>query len=105
MDITITRRARDLIIRRGRRLFIWQRPWGGNYMFDRWSFQRPDGPMTWVPMVSSGGIEINVADDVELPDTVRIDVAPLFHQRLRIEWDDEIWGQRGESGGGESGGG
>ena len=96
--------AHDLIVREGRRVFIWQRPWGRDYLFDRWSFRRPDGPTAWVPVVHSDGIEINVADDVDLPDTIRIDVAPLRPKRPRVEWGDEIWRARGEAVGGDSGG-
>jgi hypothetical protein len=94
MQIVVSEGARRLILDRGGELFLWQKPFGGEYAFDRVGFRRPSSP-AFERVVRSDGMEVWVADDLPFPAELQIDVGRMRRRRLRIRWDGRLWGWRG----------
>jgi len=99
VDVEVSGAAAEIIVSRGGRLFLWQSSVGEAWLRDRLAFNEPDRPATF-RRIPAGLISIMIAEDVELPETLRISAHQLLPRRIPVEWDGRAWGWRGDSDGG-----
>jgi hypothetical protein len=100
VDVEVTGGAAERIVNHGGQLYLWQTSVGDAWLRDRIGFSEPDDP-TGFRRIPAGLISIMIAEDVDLPETLRITTHHLLPRRIHVEWDGRAWGWRG---GGESGG-
>jgi hypothetical protein len=93
VELGVTPEAAKYIGERGGHLYLWQESVGRTWAADHLAFEDPSLgiPFTavWV-----GGIGVMLAEDLELPQRIRIRLDRI-PRRLHIEWDGARWGWRG----------
>jgi hypothetical protein len=98
VDVGMTREAASYIAERGNRLYLWQEPVGHAWLRDLMGFVDPNRGVSF-SSINVAGVAILIASDVEPPETLYVSLRRL-RRDLRVEWDGETWGMRGDAGGG-----
>ncbi len=99
----MTPEATGYIGDRGGRLYLWQTAVGKSWAADHMGFIDPGRETPFTP-VWVEGVTLMLAEDLELPQSIRIRVDRI-PRRLHVEWDGQRWGWRGGALGADSGGG
>jgi hypothetical protein len=95
-EVLVTEQARELIRRRGGRVFLWQHPFGRGYVTDKVGYHPPTD-VEFRCLDDSDGISVWMDVEVPLPSVLEIRTGRdwLLRRRLRIRWEGLDWGARG----------
>jgi hypothetical protein len=100
MRVLASPRAVETIVDHGGRLYLWQEPFGGNWLTDRQGFEDPGPSFSFVDHDLEGEFRVVIERGLEPPRELQLLTAWLSPRKLRISWDDARWGRRGKVEGG-----
>jgi hypothetical protein len=96
MAIRVSPDAAERIRSKGGNLYLWQGPFGA-FLVDKARFERPDEVSVPFDTFNANGVRVLIASDVELPEQLSIEHSLFPPLKLKIAWDGDPWGHRGDA--------
>lgn len=97
MRVFASGKALRIVRQHGGRLYLWQEPFTNDWLTDHFGFEDPNRGSAFVEHDLEGEFRVLIERGLEPPRELRLAASLLNRHKLKILWDGQRWGWRGEA--------